>query len=147
MRRTSSGFTMIEMVMVLVMIGILAVAVLPRLQTGEYRALEFRDKSVAALRYAQKTATSHRRLVCVAFGASTLALTIDHDNSGACDGQVLNLPGGASNVVSSGDAINVVFDPVPANFMFQRDGTGADRTVSVAGQPAIVVVGATGHVR
>src|ERR1035437_7525698 len=76
-RKTSSGFTMIELVMVMVIIGILAVVAIARMDTSGYRALEFHDKTVAALRYAQKTATSHRRLVCVAFTASTVTLTID----------------------------------------------------------------------
>jgi len=146
MARRTGGFTLVELVMMMVVIGILAAVALPRMQTDVYRALEFHDKTVAALRYAQKTATSHRRMVCIGFTASTVTLTIDHDKSGACDGQALNIPGASSNVVQSGDLTNAVFSPVPAAFNFQSDGTGADRTMSITGQPAITVVGATGSV-
>lgn len=146
MMRRGGGFTLVELVMIMAVIGILAAVALPRMQTDIYRALEFHDKSVAALRYAQKTATSHRRMVCVAFTASTVTLTIDHDKSGSCDGQALNIAGASSNVVQSGDTTNAVFSPVPVAFNFLADGTGADRTLSIAGQPAITVVGTTGSV-
>lgn len=137
---------MIELVTVIVILGILAAVAIPRMNTSDYRSLEFHDRSVAALRFAQKTATSHRRMVCVAFTASTVTLTIDHDKSGACDGQALNLPGLNTNILQSSDTTNAVFNPVPAGFSFQPDGTGADRTLSITGQTAISVVGTTGHV-
>ena len=146
MRRNTGGFTLVELVMMMVIIGILAVVALPRMDTGVYRVLEFHDKTVAALRYAQKPAPSPRRMVCVAFTASTVTLTIDHDKSGACDGQPLILAGGNSNVVQSGDPVNAVFNPVPVDFNFLSDGTGADRSLAIAGQPAITVVGTTGSV-
>lgn len=137
---------MIELVMIIVILGILAAVAIPRLDTSGYRALEFHDKAVAALRYAQKTATSHRRMVCVAFTASTLTLTIDHDKSGACNGQALNLPDGNSNVVQSGDTTNAVFSSFPAAINFLSDGTSIGGTLSISGQPTITVVGATGSV-
>ena len=138
---------MTELVTVIVILGILAAVAIPRMNTSDYRALEFRDKTVAALRYAQKTATSHRRTVCVAFTASTVTLTIDYDKLGCTAAKTLNLPGSNSNVVQSGDATNAVFNPVPAGFNFQPDGSGADRSISVSGQTAITVVGVTGSVR
>jgi MSHA pilin protein MshC len=144
MGKHAAGFTLVELVMIIVILGIIAVFAIPRMDTSGYRAVEFRDKVVSALRYAQKTATSHRRMVCVAFTASSVALTIDHDRSGACDGQALNLPGSGSNTVQGGDT---AFGALPADFNFLPDGTGADRTLQISGQPDILVVGATGHVQ
>lgn len=146
MVKLSSGFTMIELVMIIVILGILAVVAIPRMDASGYRALEFHDKIVAALRYAQKTAVSHRRIVCVAFTASTVTLTIDHDKSGACDGQALNLPGSNSNLVQSGDTTNAVFSSFPASINFLSDGTSAGGSLSISGQPTITVVGTTGSV-
>lgn len=141
-----AGFTLIEMVMLMLIIGILAVVAMPRFDSGGYQALSFHDRVVGALRHAQKTATSHRRLVCVGFTASSVTLTIDVDASGSCD-TALPLPGSSSSTLLSDDPVNVVFSPVPADFNFLSDGTGADRSLQIAGQPNIVVVGATGHVQ
>ena len=149
MGKHAAGFTMVELVMMIVIIGILAVVAIPRMDTGGYRALEFHDKVVSALRHAQKTATSHRRMVCVAFTASTVTLTIDHDKSGACDGQALNLPGSDSHVVQGSSATEGVFNPVPADFSFLSDGTTSAviSLLQISGQPAISVVKETGHVQ
>lgn len=158
MRRRTGGFTMVELVMVILMLGILAVFVMPRMDTSVYRALQFHDQTVAALRYAQKTATSHRRLVCVTFASSTVMLKMALANPAASCGASLMLPGGNSNVVTSSDTTNAIFSPVPADLYFQPDGRGTSDgagltiyppspTINVNGATAITVVGATGYVQ
>ena len=150
MTRRAVGFSLVELVMVITVLGILAVFVMPRVDTSPYRALEFHDQTVAALRYAQKTATSHRRMVCLEFTSSTVTLTIDHDKSGTCGGQALNLPGTNSNVVQSSDptlAVLTAATPADLNFNFNSDGSGADRNIVILGQTPISVVGATGYVQ
>lgn len=138
---------MIELVVIIVMLGILAAVAVPQM-TGlsDYKVLEFHDHAVSALRHAQKSAASHRRQVCLTFTATTVALTIAQTNGGACVAN-LNLPGSNSNVVTSADATNAVFNPVPVAFNFLPDGTtAADISLAITGQAPIVVVGATGHV-
>ncbi|CAG1017250.1 partial Type II secretion system protein G, partial [Burkholderiaceae bacterium] len=60
------GFTLAELVIVLVLIGILAVVAIPRLagQSG-FAARGARDYVASGLRYAQKSAVAMRRNVCV----------------------------------------------------------------------------------
>ncbi len=138
---------MIELVVVIVILGILATVAIPRMSgLSEYRAVEFHDKVVSALRHAQKTSTSHRRMVCVAFTTSTLTLTIDTDNNAACD-TALMVPGSQNSQVVSSDTAGAIFDPLPSGFSFSSDGTtGTDKSLTISGQTPIVVVGATGHV-
>lgn len=61
------GFTLIELIMVIVMLGVLAVFAAPRMfNSSDFYARGFHDETLALLRYAQKTAIAQRRTVCVA---------------------------------------------------------------------------------
>ena len=65
------GFTLIELIMVIVLVGVLALFVAPRkFNSGAFAAQGFHDETLAFLRYAQKTAVAQRRTVCVAFVAA-----------------------------------------------------------------------------
>ena len=146
MGRGVRGFTLIELVTIIVILGILAVVAIPRMDTSAFRSLEFHDKTVAALRYAQKTATSHRRIVCVTFpNTMTLQLDIDTDKNGACD-TALPIPGAANNQVVSGDSTSAAFNPLPAVFNFAADGTSANRVLVFKDASTVTIVGATGYV-
>lgn len=147
MRHDAGGFTLVELVTVIVILGILAAVAMPRMDTSIYRMLEFHDKTVAALRFAQKTATSHRRLVCVTFpSVSTVQLTIDKDKDGVCD-TALSIPGAAGNQVISSDPVSTAFNPLPATLSFAADGTTANRNLVFKDATIITIVGATGYVQ
>src|ERR1019366_1189870 len=71
------GFTLIELIMVMVIVGILAVVVAPRFfDTNVFKSRGFADQVQASLRYAQKEAIAQRSNVCVAMTTSTITLTI-----------------------------------------------------------------------
>jgi MSHA pilin protein MshC len=151
----SRGFTLPELVMVLVLVGVLAGVALPKLDAAlTLRSAAWRDQVVAALRQARGTAISHRRLVCVdvATGSVQLIIAATHPAS-AC---VTPLPGPDGNAAFARDAAAASTTVAPAGTLYfqptgrvTRDGAGtlvADRTVAVVGEDAIVVIGETGHV-
>jgi prepilin-type N-terminal cleavage/methylation domain-containing protein len=147
-----TGFTLVELVMVMVLIGILAVVALPRMSnTDDFRATAFRDEAVAALRYAQKSAVSHRRLVCADVAADSVTLRIASANPAtSCTDTTLNAPDGQSayaktsgNRISSG-TITIYFQP--SGVVTSDDGIITDYTIGITGLTSITVVGATGYV-
>ena len=81
-RRTSArGFTLIELIMVIVILGVLAVYAAPRIfNIGDFNARGFHDETLALLRYAQKTAVAQRRTVCVTVAATGVTLTMFASN-------------------------------------------------------------------
>lgn len=138
------GFTLVELITVMVLIGVLAVVALPRLfDRRDFDARGFFDQSKATLRYAQKAAIAQRRTVCVAFAANGVALTMaGAANSAACD-TALILP--FQPVAGAGLNASV------AGFQFTSLGgtdQAADVTATVAGATGTITVDrVTGYVR
>lgn len=157
--REQLGFTLIELIMVIVILGVLAVVAIPRMfNSGDFYARGFHDESLGYLRYAQKTAIAQRRTVCVAFGTNTLTLSIAA-NSGSFNcatSGTLSGPKGESPVtLSARSGVAYSTSLAPANFNFDGlgqpiSGTGslmATQTFQVTGvTPTIRVEASTGYV-
>jgi len=150
------GFTLPELVAVMVLISILAAVVLPKM-TG---ALSFRDDSwreqiVAALHSAHKSAVAHRRLVCASVNAGSVTLSMASANPATtCDTALTGIDGTTSVAAANGAAATASISPAGVLYFqpsgrVSTDGAGSSvalRTITLAGQTSIVLVGETGHV-
>jgi MSHA pilin protein MshC len=160
------GFTLIELIMVIVILGVLAVFAAPRLfNTADFNARGFYDETLSLLRYAQKSAIAQRRTVCVVFTATSTVTNVTLTMAPAAPTAAVSTPGcGGSAVAMAGPTgsaavvtakSDVTFDTPPTNFNF--DGLGqpisnagalmATQTIQVTNAAkAIRVEGSTGYV-
>ncbi|MCY7307481.1 MAG: type II secretion system GspH family protein [Rhodoferax sp.] len=153
MPKCTNGFTLIELIMVLTLVGTLAVVVGPRIfATDGFDARGFHDETLAMLRYAQKSAIAQRRPVCVVFAARNAQLKIDADRSSAtgaagCEGDLTGPRGDAPGSITARGSVQ--YQAVPATVRF--DGLGqalTGQTIQVVGAANTITVEAvTGYVR
>ena len=114
-RARASGFTMVELVVVMIVIGVLAAIGIPRLMGDKnMEAAVFGDQVVSGLRRAQKIAAGHRRVVCASVGAKAVTLRLN-----ACGNAGLALDGLADDEYATSDS---VLNATPATLFFQPDG-------------------------
>lgn len=135
------GFTLIELVVVMVIIGIIAVVAVPRLLDRQiFDSRGFSDQTLSALRYAQKQAIAQRRTVCAGFTVSTLTLTIASTAGAAVCDKNLASPSGPSPYTITANS-GVAFTAVPANFQFNALGQASiGQTLSISGASGSITV-------
>lgn len=150
------GFTLVELIAVMVVLGILSAVALPRIMDNRaFIGAAFYADVVSALRYAQKSAVGHRRLVCATLTATTVTLSIAALNPASACGTALPSPDGTPYQSKDASAQAVVAPPVGILY-FQPAGTitsdGAGLTIysgniAITGRATpIKVQGATGYV-
>ena len=147
--RKIRGFTLIELIMVIVLMGVLSVFVAPTLfNSNDFNARGFHDQTLAFLRYAQKSAIAQRRTVCVSFSLNRLSLTMDADGitltgSNGCEATLTAPSGGTLNARGAAQ-----YSSLPSVIVFSALGQpGAGQTIQVSGvTKQIVIEAVTGYV-
>jgi MSHA pilin protein MshC len=128
-QRFARGFTLIELIMVIVILGVLSVFAAPRIfNSHDFYARGFHDETLSMLRYAQKAAVAQRRTVCVSFSltdpataqlsiASTATLaTCDAALAGPSKNCVTGSPAGSKGCINARAGVSYTAGPTGLNF-------------------------------
>jgi len=166
-RRHVKGFTLIELIMVIVLAGILAVFVFPRFSNTALPERGFHDAVWSTLAHARRTAVASRRFTCVTVSAgtgsaATVAVTRDVNDPDSvaainCTSAVA-LPGpnrgcSATNLVCAptnvtlGGTASLIFDPLGRLVTSPGVVAGAAASITVSNQNNVTVQPETGYVQ
>lgn len=153
--RTPRGFTLVELVLVIVLLGILAVVAIPRLNTGDFDEYGYAEEAAAALRYARQVAVARNAAVTAVFGSGAYRIQVgvcpssgghllNPGSGGPWDGSARGR-GQAPAGVTVGSA-TLFFDGLGRPRYC--DGKFVSTSISIAiGSRTITVEAETGHVR
>lgn len=136
-----NGFTIVELIVILTIVGILAVFVSARMSTSVEQTRAVYDELLIQVQYARKVAVAQRRIVCVHIGVAQSSLFYGDPNT---------CPAGAGVASPTGQLPFVVAIPASTTVTtgtFQFDGLGRPRTSAgvLAGQQTITVSGDGSH--
>lgn len=141
-----SGFTMVELVTVMIVVAILAVAIFPRFANRQnFDELGQHDRVKAAVEFARKTAIAQRRNVCVVVGAGTLTITQGVTFGAGCTLALTDPTKGTPFSIPpvSGAALVSTLSPI----VFDAQGSTPGNATLTVGARTINVFAGTGYVR
>ena len=137
------GFTIIEFIITILVLGILAAVAIPRLNLGGYRETGFFNQSLAAIRFAQKQAVSSGCHVQVQIDGTGCRLSWTGNPAGC--------PGAGTAITNPvGASANFCADSTPsgspsATFTFDNIGRPSASQVINLGSRTISVEAETGY--
>ena len=137
----SSGFTLAELIAVLVIAGILAVSATTYFSKSTFDAAAFADLGKSVVSQAQKVAIAQRRTVFVVTTANSISVCYD----AGCTSPVASFAGSPSTMIYNAPAgVNIA----PAT-SFSFDGLGKPSTsvsFTISGSSGFTVAAETGYV-
>lgn len=150
---TRSGFTLIELVVVIVIVGFVALIAAPRFfSQPTFDAARFHDEAISAVRYGQKIAVAQRTNVYVVTSVSSVRLCYDTACSTAISKPadsaafVVNAP---NNITLAGSSFSFTRLGQPASFVATPVPLAANTTLTIGGDGTsrqIVLERETGYV-
>lgn len=161
------GFTLIELVTIMIVVGILAAVAIPKMDSTVFKERGFRDAVFSTLAHARRVAMASRRFVCVTIAGgtgsgATVSVTRDAGATPETAGSIsctqsVSLPAPASGCadnqlcapggVTLGGTSSVIFDPQGRLVSAPRTLAPADASITISNQPSITVVAETGYVQ
>lgn len=145
MKRRAKGFTLAELVVVIVVAAILAAIAIPQFNQPEIDAAWFHEQARSTVRYAQRTAVAQRRCVFVSVVPPQLSLFYGDASCAIPDTAVSDLASGQPVVISA--PAGVALGAAPNPFRFNGLGQPSAAATVTVGSRTIVVNAETGYVQ
>jgi MSHA pilin protein MshC len=145
MKRRAKGFTLAELVVVIVVAAILAAIAIPQFNQPEIDAAWFYEQARSTVRYAQRTAVAQRR--CVFVQVTPPQLLLFYGDAGCA------IPGAAVSDLASGQPVEITapsgiaLSAAPNPFRFNGLGQPSAAATVTVGSRTIVVNAETGYVQ
>lgn len=141
-RSAGGGFTLVELVVVIVLVAILAAVAIPRLNTRAFDTVGFYQEVLSSVRYAQKEAVAKRRVVCVTLNAGSVSLRFAKTPGVfTCDTDLTSPRGVSPFTVTAPGGVTLSSSPAVSGFFFDALGRPFDSSTTSSPQRTLSITG------
>lgn len=145
MNRRARGFTLAELVVVIVVAAILAAIAIPQFNQPQIDATWFHEQARSTVRYAQRAAVAQRRCVFVSVAPPQLSLFYGNAGCAITATPVADLASGQPVVLTA--PAGVALGAAPNPFRFNGLGQPSSAASVTVGSRTITVNAETGYVQ